>query len=146
MSSCRKNSRLQNVYCKEVFIFLDIIIYLLQETLIFTSFNTPNAVHISKVQYTYTKTCQSSQRHIKCTFMPLNVLSNPILHLGSEIELYGPLGKTCKADEVQFKLFCFFIYLCNGVSKYQYNSSFLKKNFRDCKLEIKFVTGRRIKC
>ena len=35
-------------------IFLRIIIYLFYRLLIFTSFNTPNALHISELQYTYT--------------------------------------------------------------------------------------------
>ena len=59
MSSCRK---VAECILKLSVFFLYIIIYLL----------TP------QMQYMYTKTCQSSQWHIKCTFMPLNVLSTPI--------------------------------------------------------------------
>ena len=75
MSSCRKNSILQNAYCKGVLIFLYIIIYLLYWLLIFTSFDTPNAVHISDVQYTYTNNLQKFTME---QTMPLNVLSTPI--------------------------------------------------------------------
>ena len=48
-------------------------------------------MHISEVKYTCTKTCQSSQWHIKCTFMPLNVLSTPIPFGIRNGIIYGPL-------------------------------------------------------
>ena len=66
MSSCRQMCILQSVYCLPVFIFLYVIMWLcemrsarspiiyhnlalLYWLLIFTSLNTPNAVHISEV-------------------------------------------------------------------------------------------------
>ena len=54
MSSCRKKSILQNVYCKGGYIFLYFIIYLLYWLLIFTSFTTPNAVHCCQCSTPYT--------------------------------------------------------------------------------------------
>ena len=75
MSSCRKNSILQNAYCKGVLIFLYIIIYLLYWFLISTSIYTPYAVHISDVQYTYTN---NLPKFTMTQIMPQNVLLTPI--------------------------------------------------------------------
>ena len=75
MSSCRKNSILQNAYCKGVLIFLYIIIYLLYWLLISTSIDTPYAVHISDVQYTYTN---NLPKFTMTQIMPQNVLLTPI--------------------------------------------------------------------
>ena len=67
-----------------MFIFLYIIIYPLYWLLLFTSFKTPNAVHIYEVKYTYTKSLP------KLT-MTQKVFIIPRSHLESEMELFGPL-------------------------------------------------------
>ena len=54
-------------------------------------------------------------------------------------------GNYCKAEEEKIKLVLIH-YLCNGVSKYQYHSSFVKKNFGVATLEIKLFTGIKIQC
>ena len=75
MSSCRRHTMYCRMYTARECFFLYIIIYLLYWLLIFTSFDTPNAVHISDVQYTYTNNLQKFTME---QIMPLNVLSTPI--------------------------------------------------------------------
>ena len=60
--------------------------------LIYTSYNTPNAVHISKCSTRTQKTFQSSQWQKECIFIPLNLFSFPWMYFHSPECIFIPLN------------------------------------------------------